>query len=1020
VTIFRVLGPVEVWADGRLVDAGQPRQRAILATLLVDAGRWVPWPAVVDRIWGEQPPQSARRSLHSHIARIRQMLRLAGGENPSPARIVFGSGGYRLETDPDEIDLHRFHRLVARAGEPRIDQRQHISTLDEALTLWRGEPLAGVEGLWAERTREGLRQEHLEVVVAWARAHRQLGNHEKVLHPLAELAVHHPYAEAVEAELMRALHALGRTAQALERYAGVRHRLVDDLGLEPGAELRALHHAILRGEAEPQQPSLSPDTAVSHSSRHVPRELPAPAQAFTGRVTELADLDKVHDVSTVVITAIDGMAGVGKTALAVRAAYQMLDRFPDGQIFIDLHGHTQGVAPIEPAHALDRMLRSLGVPGDRIPDGMDERAGLYRSQLADRRLLIVLDNAATESQVAPLLPGASGCLVLVTSRRRLAGLDHTSTLSLDTLPLSDAVALLRQCVNDSSLTTDPDLVDELVELCGRLPLAIRIAAARLRSHPTWNLAHLTQRLRHQQHRLAELAAGQRSVTAALDLSYQDLSGDQRRAYQLLGLHPGADTDLYATAALLDYTLTEAGLLLEQLLEAHLVQEPIPGRYRFHDLIRAHASLTANHQETENGRLTAVDRLLDYYRHTAAMAMDVVYPYEHERRPQVPPAATASPDLSGAASAQSWLDGELPNLLAAATFAAQRERPAHLLHFSAILHRHLRTRGLYHDAVALHGMALITARATGAQTAELEALSGLGHIRRMQSRYEEATDHLWQALQLARTTGDRAAELEALVGLGHVHRLECRYEEATDHYHQALQLGRETGNRTAELNALTGLGHMHRRHGRLEQSIDHYHQALRLAHATGNRSGELDVRTALGHIHRRQGRLAQSVDQHRQALQLAHATGHHTAEQNALNGLGRSYRMQGLHEQAAAYYQRLLDLAAERGDRNWQFEAWQGLGRLRHATGHPHEALAHHQQALTLATELGQPDDEARAHDGLAHAYDALQQREQAGTHWQTALHILTRLGVDQADDEETTAAAIRAHLTALGDGRSGP
>jgi tetratricopeptide (TPR) repeat protein len=715
----------------------------------------------------------------------------------------------------------------------------------------------------------------------------------------------------------------------------------------------------------------------------------------------------------VVITAIDGMAGVGKTALAIQAARQMVDRYPDGQLFLDLHGYTHGVAPVEPGDALDWLLRSLGVPGERIPADLDQRAGLYRSRLADQRMLIVLDNAATEEQVTPLLPGAPGCVVLLTSRRRLVGLDHTHTLSLDTLPHADAVALFQRSVSESRLAGQPpDLVTELVELCGRLPLAIRIAAARLRSHPAWDLAHLVRRLRDQQHRLVELGAGQRSMTAALDLSYQDLGADLQRTYRLLGLHLGEDIDLYAAAALLDCTMPEAGQALEQLLEAHLLQEPVPGRYRFHDLTRAHAAHTAARDETDDGGRAALDRLLDYYRHAAAVAMDVAYPYERERRPRVPLADTPSPAVPDPAAALTWLDSELPNLLDATTYATARDRSVHLLHLSTILHRHLRTRGHYHDAVTLHQQALTTARATGHQAAELEALVGLGHIHRIRGPHKRAIDHFQQALRLARATGHRSHGLDALVGLGHMHALQGRYEQATDHYRQALQGARATDHRPGEMDALVGLGHMYLLQGRYEQAIDDYQQALRLARDTGNRPGEMDGLIGLGIVYRWQGQDEQATGSYRQALQLARATGNPNTEQAALAGLGSIHRRQGRYEQASDDYQRLLDLAQEVGQRNMQFEAWQGIGRLQHATGHPDAALTHHQQALALATELGQPIDQARAHDGLAHAHHAMRQQEQARVHWRCALDILTHIRLDRPD-EETTVAAIRAHLADL-------
>ncbi len=1002
---YRLLGPVEVWADGQRLDAGQPRQPAVLAALLVDAGRVVPVETLIGRVWGQTAPDNARATLRTHLSRIRRLMEQAGEDGDSVAALSHISGGYQLQVDRDQIDLHLFRRLAGTTG--RTDRTgTPVESLRTALALWRGQPLAGIDGEWADRMRETWGRERVDAATAWARAELAHANPGPVLATLPDLASDNPLVEPLTEVLMRALHAAGRTSDALDLYTRIRTRLAQELGTDPGPELQKLHQALLRGEVEPASP-VAP-------SAPVPRQLPTPPQMFRGRAMELAELDKIDDASTVVITAIDGMAGVGKTALALRAAHQMIDRYPDGQLFIDLRGYTHDVPPTEPGEALDRMLRSLGVSGEQIPADPDERAGLYRSRLADRRVLIVLDNAATEAQVAPLLPGAPGCLVLITSRRRLSGLDHTHTLSLDTLPLPDAITLLRLSVGDARLAGQPpDLVSELVELCGRLPLAIRIAAARLRSHSTWALEHLVERLRDQQHRLVELAAGQRSVTATLDLSYQHLETDVQRAYRLLGLHFGPEVDPYATAALLDATLLEAGQVLEQLLEAHLLQEPVPGRYQFHDLTRAHAASTATRDETEDGGRSALDRLLDYYRHTAAAAMDAIHPYEREQRPQVPPARTPSPTLPDPASALTWLDSELPNLLAAASYATQHGSPAHLLDLSTILHRHLRSRGHFRDAETLHEQALTIARDTGNREAAMDALVDLGHAHRWQGRYERATDHYQQALQLTRVTGNRNAEQAALAGLGHIDLMQGRYESATGHYQRLFDVAHGSGDHPAKLNALVGLGYAHRLHGRYEDATDHFQQALQLARSIGHQAIELDALVGLGVLHLRQGRYEDATDHFQQALRLARSTGDRDSEQSALEGLGDVHRRQGRYEQATDDYQRLLELADESGDRRWHFAAWQGLGRLHHATGHPDAALTHHGRALAIATELDHPDDQARAHDGLAHAHRALHQPEQARTHWQHALDILTRLGVDQPDDDQTTLAAIRTHLAAL-------
>ncbi len=762
------------------------------------------------------------------------------------------------------------------------------------------------------------------------------------------------------------------------------------------------------------------EPAASPTRSTVPMQLPGDVSAFTGRAAQLAYLDAVlaetsHQPNAVLICALSGTAGVGKTALAIHWAHRVRDQYPDGQLFIDLHGYTQGMEPIEPTEALERMLRALGVPGKEIPAGLDERAALYRTQLADKRVLVVLDNAASEAQVAPLVPGAQGSLALVTSRRQLA-LDHTRALSLDVLSVPDAVTLFVRIVGADRIPDQSGAQPaELVQLCGLLPLAIRIAGARLRSHPCWQLSHLIERLRDQRHRLGELAAGQRSVTAALDMSYQQLSSAQRQAYRLLGLHPGADFDAHATAALLDSTPLSAGRLLDRLLEAHLLQEPAPGRYRYHDLTRAHAAHIVTGEPAATTPDAALQRLLDYYRNTASAAMDVAYPYEREHRPQVPPAHTPRPELPDQAAALSWLDTELPNLLAAAQYAADHRWPDHLLQLSTILHRHLAIRGRYHDAETLHQQALTNASAAADRVGQLTALNGLGDIHWWLGRCAQAADYYQQALQIARATRHRSGELTALNGLGHIHQLYGRYAEATDYFQQALQNARATGHRPGELTASNGLGDIHRRQSRYAQATDRYQHALQIARATGHRPGEQVALNRLGHLHQLHGRYAQATDHYQQALQIARATGHRSGERTALNSLGRVHQLQGRYAQAADQYQRLLDIAYESGDLDWQLEGWLGLGRLRHATGDAEAAVAHFETALAIAGQLSQPDGLAQAHNGLARAHHALNKNDKARRHWQRALDILTELGIDNTDDEETTAAAIRTHLAALAD-----
>jgi DNA-binding SARP family transcriptional activator len=601
---FRLLGSVELRAGGRAVDIGGPRERSLVAALAVDAGRPVPVETLIDRVWGQAPPARARHALQVYVSRLRGLLRRVA-EGAAPVRVVHGAGGYLLDVDPDRVDLHRFRRMVEHARDRQCPDPVRVTVLESALALWRGPLLGNLPVDWATRARPAWEQRHLEAVQSWAHASLRIGDPAAVIARLTDLVVEHPLAESSAAVYMRALCAAGRPAAAVDHFARFRRLLADELGIDPGPELQQLHQAILRGEPIPPVPRERPAApgvpgatrspaapAVAAAPIH-PAQLPPDSPAFTGRRTELAQLLSLALDSAaggLAVAAIVGMPGVGKTALAVHTAHRLADRFPDGQLVVELHGYTQHAAPVAPADALARALRALGVPPELIPDGVGERAGLYRSRLAGRRVLILLDNAADESQVQPLLPGAPGCLVLVTSRRCLSGLDHAAIVPLDPLSQPDAVGMFARVLGGDRMAAEPpELVAETVELCGRLPLAIRMAAARLVSHPSWGVRYLVERLRAAPNRPSELTCGQRGVAAALDGSYRRLTVEQQRCYRVLGRHPGPQVDPPAAAGLLGVPLVQAHRLLDQLLDEHLLREPTPGRYEFHPLIRAHAA-----------------------------------------------------------------------------------------------------------------------------------------------------------------------------------------------------------------------------------------------------------------------------------------------------------------------------------------------------------------------------------------------------------------------------------------------
>ena len=996
-----VLGQLEVSVDGRVVRLTTRRLRSLLAVLAVTAGRTVSMERLTAAVWADDPPSNPRRSLQTYAVRLRAEL----GD-----RVVTQTGGLALDVRAEDVDALRFEQLLDEAaGQATPEAERRL--LDDALGMWRGEPFEGIASRWLEEVEAPrLVERRLSALERRIDLDLAAGRHGELVGDLNEWAVRYPLRESLWVRLLVTLDRCGRRADALERYEQIRRRVADELGVDPSPELRQVYadllvdHPVTAGStpAEEQQPT-TPLT--------LPQQLPASPPAFTGRTAELAQFDNIADSSAVVITAIDGMAGVGKTALAVHAARQVAGRYPDGQLFLDLHGFTEGVAPVDATDALDRMLRSLGVPGEQIPSQLDDRAGLYRSRLADKQMLILLDNAATEAQVAPLLPGSPGCLVLVTSRRRLVGLDQTREVSLDILPPTDAVRLFTTTAGaDRTLGEAPETLMEIVELCGRLPLALRIAAARLRANRTWTGRHLIDRLADSQQRLLELEAGERSVAAALDLSYRQLTTSQQRAYRLVGLHPGPDLDLHAAAALLDGDLPGTRRLLGQLLDAHLLQEPTPDRYQFHDLARQHAALVATRDEPETDRHSALDRLFTHYAYTSAVAMDASYPFERERRPRPPESWRPVSDVRTADLATAWLDVELRNLLAVASYSAEHGWLDYPTRLSATLDRHLMSRNRTSDAENLHRLALSAAAAAGDPVAELGAMVRLGLIHRLAGQHPQAADLYGRVLQLAREHGSPHGEMDALHGLGQMQRLQGRFTEAIESYARALDIASTSEYPSGELDALLGLGHTYNLCSKHQLATKCFRQALALAGNTGHRFGELDALFGLGWTNLAHDDYEQALDNFGRALEIARSDGYQLAELASLVGLGGVHRKQGRYHAAAGVYEDVLAQARQIGKPNWTFEALQGLGRTRLSVGRPADALAYHQEALGIADEVGQPADVARAHDGIAHVHRARQEYGQARHHWQQALDILTELGIDNTEDWEASDTEIRRNL----------
>jgi tetratricopeptide (TPR) repeat protein/transcriptional regulator with XRE-family HTH domain len=742
-----------------------------------------------------------------------------------------------------------------------------------------------------------------------------------------------------------------------------------------------------------------------------PRQLPAPVAGFTGRSAELDALTRLLDrpadpmATAVVISAIGGTAGVGKTALAIQCAHQVADRFPDGQLYVNLRGYDPG-RPMTAGDALAGFLQALGVPGQDIPAEEDERTARYRSLLAAKKVLVVLDNAGSVEQVRPLLPGSASCAVVVTSRDALAGLvaRHGATrLYLDLLPPPEAAALLRTLIGQRA-ADDPGAAETLAAQCCRLPLALRIAAELAASRPDVPLAELAGELADQSRRLDLLeAAGdpRTAVRAVFSWSYHHLD-DAARAFRLAGLHPGADFDLYAVAALTGTSLQEARRVTDALARAHLIQHASPGRYGMHDLLRAYARELTNSLDTEGEQQAALTRLFDHYLHTASAAMDTLYPAERHRRPRIPRPATPGPALDDPATAREWLDGERATLVAVTVHATGHGWPSHATRLSATLFRHLDSGGHYPEALAIFSHALSAARRTGDRAAEATARTQIGLI---EGRPQQAMEHHRQALVLFRETGDRAGQARTLANMGIAETVLGRYEDAARHQQEAIAISRNVGDRVYEARALGNLGWARQRQGRYQEASRYYQQALRLSREIGDRDGEAWTLDRLGYVNLRLSRHERAAGYFRQALALFRDMGNRRGEAEVLAGLGEVYLGLARNEQAAASFEAALAIFREIGERVSEAHALNGLGDVLFQAGDAGQARAHHAEALRLASQIGDPREQARAHSGLARACRADGDPDQARHHWQQALSLFTELGTPEADQARAQLAA---------------
>ncbi len=935
---FRILGPLEVWLDDSRLQLRGRRQAKVLAALLVEAGRVVQLSRLVDAGWEGDPPATARHQVQDLVARLRRAL-VAGGAAPDVLRTE--SGGYLLDVPAESVDARRFERLVgtarelARGGDPAAS----VVVLRQALALWRGPALAGIGSTALAAAAAGWEERRLAAWEDCLGRELELGRHADVVGELAELAERQPYRERPVELIMLALYRSGRRPEALAAYRRLADRLREELGLDPSTELRGRHEQMLRGDSslDPPPPDPTPAGAPGPPPDRLqppgrpgsPAQLPADVPTFTGRRAELDRLDELlaaEQSTAMPICAVIGPAGVGKTALAVHWAHRIAGRFPAGQLYVNLRGFGPSGTAVRPAEAVRGFLDALAVPAERIPADLDAQVGLYRSLLAGQRVLVLLDNARDAEQVRPLLPGARGCLVVVTSRDQLAGLVAAAgalPVDLDLMTADEARQLLTRRLGAARAGAEPDAVTEIIDRCARLPLALAVVAGRAAARPSFSLTTLAGELREAQGGLAAFAGGDPAtdVRSVLSWSYHALSAPAARLFRLLAVHPGPDIGLAAAASLAGLAAAEVRPALAELTRAHLVEEHAPGRYAFHDLLRAYAAELAGALDADAEPRSAAHRLLDHYLHSGHAADRLLYPQREPIRLTDPAAGVTPERFTDPEAAGAWFAVEHQVLLDAVDLAADHRLDERAWRLAWTLQTFLERRGRWTDSVSTCQAALAAARRLGDRAGEARAHRSLATAETALGRPYEADAHCRQALGLYQELGDLAGQAHTERNLAAVNDRLGRHPEALVHALRALELYRDVGDQQGQAYALSTAGWCHARLGDQRAALTACRQALALLHEVGDRWGEAAT----------------------------------------LDSIGYAQHQLGQHDQAQQSYRRALALLRDLGDRHREAIALGHIGDTALAAGDPAGAHQAWRDALDILLDLDHPDaDEIRA------------------------------------------------------------
>ncbi|MFB6580977.1 BTAD domain-containing putative transcriptional regulator [Streptomyces sp. NPDC056402] len=1037
-----MLGSLEGWFGEVRLRLGGAIQERVLCVLLLEAGRVVPVARLVEATWEKDPPVTAAHQVRKAVADLRRRI-------PTGTEVIATDGpGYRVVVADDQVDLLEFDALTRAAGQALREggRSEAAEALRAALALWRGSVLSGTGGPVIEAAATALEERRLAAAEQFFDLCLALGESGELISGLRALITQHPLRETLRGQLMLALYRSGRQAEALKEYGEVRELLVDELGIDPGPRLAKLYEAILRDSPElatPERPApvaaapvrpvpepaapaeplpepAPPVTGVSEGAApgvpartdadreaepgtrtgpaDAPCTLPYDLPDFTGRAKELAELfDYVQDEGRggeryARIVAIDGMGGMGKTTLAVRAAHRLAGGYPDGQLHIDLHGFTPGREPVTPTAALDGLLRTLGTPGDRIPEDLEGRTALWRSKLDGRRMLLLFDNAVDAAQIRPLLPASPGCLALITSRGRLLDLDGVEWVSIGMMEPEDSTSLMAETLGTTRVAAEPAASAELAELCGHLPLALRIATARLRNRPRWTVRYLVERLRDEKRRMDELSSGERSVAATLRLSYLAMDEEYRTAFRILSLYPCAGTDVHSAAALLGTTVRDAEDALEFLLDVHLVQQPDIGLYTFHDLVRSFAQ-SLRGPATADDDAAAVERLLGYYLTTSDAACEVLFPSRERRPTGIPPYRGERPALRDTEQALSWFDREQAGLLAAVSLAERCGHDRYAACLSRNVGFHLHTHGQLDEFWSVGHLAVAAARRLDDPALLGISLANLGAACWKLGRFEEGLEVAREARATAVRAGDRHTEANSESTIGLLMSMLGRYEEALPLVERSVSMAQELGNPRAESESLTILSTLYERWGRFPEAAEVARRAIEIDRDLGYRSNEIVALTDLAFAQVGLGEFADADASLKRARDLCDETRSPGDVALVLALSAQVAHERGNMLQARAFAERSLVLGRTSGAPIRLARVENVLGQLHLRWGEHEVALALHGHAHKIAAPMSFRAEEASALMGLALAAEALGDAAAAAGHWAAAEELSDFMGL---------------------------